>query len=79
MATLGSIFRRSGLGFSGADWDVWSHAYNMIGLLQYYRYTGNEAALAAVRRMCDLLIATFPPIRAFLPRDPRGHGGDERA
>jgi hypothetical protein len=57
--------QRFGL-FPGADWDVWSHAYNMIGLLQYYRYTGNEAALAAVRRMCDLLIATFPSHKSIL-------------
>jgi DUF1680 family protein len=57
--------KRFGL-FPAADWDVWSHAYNMIGLLTYYRYTGNEAALAAVRRMGDLLIATFPSQKSIL-------------
>jgi DUF1680 family protein len=57
--------KRFGL-FPGADWDVWSHAYNMIGLLSYYRYTGDEAALASVRRMCDLLIATFPSQKSIL-------------
>ena len=57
--------QRFGL-FPGADWDVWSHAYNMIGLLSYYRYTGNESALAAVRRVCDLLIATFPSQKSIL-------------
>jgi DUF1680 family protein len=57
--------QRFGL-YPGADWDVWSHAYNMIGLLSYYRYTGNEAALAAVRRMGDLLIATFPSRKSIL-------------
>ncbi len=57
--------QRFGL-FPGADWDVWSHAYNMIGLLTYYRYTGNEAALAAVRRIGDLLIATFPVRKSIL-------------
>jgi uncharacterized protein len=57
--------QRFGL-FPGADWDVWSHAYNMIGLLSYYRYTGNEAALNAVRRMGDLLIATFPSQKSIL-------------
>ncbi len=57
--------KRFGL-FPGADWDVWSHAYNMIGLLTYYRYTGDEAALAAVRRMGDLLMATFPSRKSIL-------------
>jgi DUF1680 family protein len=57
--------QRFGL-YKGADWDVWSHAYNMIGLLTYYRYTGNEHALAAVRKMGDLLIATFPAKKSIL-------------
>ncbi len=51
--------QRFGL-YPGADWDVWSHAYSMIGLLTYYRYTGNEPALGAARRAADLLIRTFP-------------------
>ena len=57
--------QRFGL-YEGADWDVWSHAYNLIGLLTYYRYTGNEAALAAARRIGDLLIATFPARKSIL-------------
>ncbi|HEY4990439.1 MAG TPA: beta-L-arabinofuranosidase domain-containing protein, partial [Opitutaceae bacterium] len=57
--------QRFGL-FPGADWDVWSHAYNMIGLLSYYRYTGNVAALDAVKRIGDLLIATFPSRKSIL-------------
>jgi len=52
--------KRFGL-FPDADWDVWSHKYNLIGLLTYYHYTGNEAALQACRRMGDLLIANFGP------------------
>jgi hypothetical protein len=47
--------------FEGADWDVWSHKYCLIGLLTYHQYTGNEAALNACRKMGDLLIATFGP------------------
>ncbi len=54
--------KRFGL-FPEADWDVWSHKYNLMGLLTYYQYTGNEAALGACRRMGDLLIATFGPGR----------------
>ena len=50
----------------GADWDVWSHKYNLIGLLTYYQYTGNEAALTACRKIGDLLIATFPAKKSIL-------------
>ena len=57
--------QRFGL-FSGADWDVWSHKYNLLGLLTYYQYTGNEAALTACRKMGDLLIATFPAKKSIL-------------
>jgi len=52
--------KRFGL-FEGADWDVWSHKYNLIGLLTYYQYTSNKSALNACRRMGDLLIDTFGP------------------
>ncbi len=52
--------KRFGL-YPGADWDVWSHKYCLIGLLTYYEYTGNEAALVASKKAGDLLIATFGP------------------
>ncbi len=52
--------KRFGL-FEGSDWDVWSHKYNLMGLLTYYQYTGNEPALAASRKIGDLLVATFGP------------------
>ncbi len=57
--------KRFGL-FDGADWDVWSHKYCLIGLQTYYRYTGDRAALAAARRAADLLLATFPARRSIL-------------
>ena len=41
------------------SWDVWSHKYNLLGLLAYYNLTGYEPALAACRRMGDLLCRTF--------------------
>ncbi len=56
--------KRFGL-YEDAGWDVWSHNYNLLGLLAYYRYTGHEPALAACRRMGDLLIATFPAQRSI--------------
>lgn len=40
-------------------WDVWAHKYNLIGLLTYIQYTGNEAPLATCRRMADLLCRDF--------------------
>jgi hypothetical protein len=57
--------KRFGL-YEDADWDVWCHKYNLIGLLTYYRYTGEPSALAAARRMGDLLCATFPAKRSIL-------------
>lgn len=57
--------QRFGL-FEGADWDVWSHKYCIIGLLAYHRHTGNGPALQAARRAADLLIATFPAKRSIL-------------
>lgn len=52
--------KRFGL-YEGSDWDVWSHKYNLMGLLTYYQYTDNEAALQACRKMGDLLTKTFGP------------------
>ena len=40
-------------------WDVWAHKYNLIGLLNYYGQTGYEPALAACRRVGDLLCRTY--------------------
>jgi uncharacterized protein len=57
--------QRFGL-YENADWDVWSHKYNLLGLLTYYQYTGDKAALAACRKMGDLLIATFPAKRSIV-------------
>ncbi len=57
--------KRFGL-YKGADWDVWSHKYCLIGLLTYHEYTGDKAALAAAKRAADLLIATFPAQKSIL-------------
>lgn len=50
----------------GADWDVWSHKYVMLGLLTYHQYTADAPALQASRRAADLLLATFPAQRSIL-------------
>jgi uncharacterized protein len=52
--------KRFGL-YPNADWDVWVHKYDLIGLLAYYQYTGNKEALQGARRVGDLLINTFGP------------------
>jgi DUF1680 family protein len=41
------------------EWDVWSHKYDLIGLLTYVRYTGNTVPLAGCRKIGDLLCKTF--------------------
>jgi uncharacterized protein len=52
---------KDGNEWSGPAWDVWSHKYNMMGLLTYHQYSGNKPALEASRKMADLLIATLGP------------------
>ena len=41
------------------EWDVWSHKYDLIGLLTYVRYTGNTTPLVGCRKIGDLLCKTF--------------------
>ena len=41
------------------SWDVWSHKYNLHGLLAYYSTTGYQPALEACKKMGDLLCRTF--------------------
>jgi DUF1680 family protein len=41
------------------SWDVWVHKYDLLGLLNYYQTTGDEPALAASRKIGDLLVRTF--------------------
>ncbi len=41
------------------SWDVWSHKYNLYGLLACYTATGYQPALDACKKIGDLLCATF--------------------
>lgn len=41
------------------SWDVWSHKYNLHGLLTYYSATGYLPALEACKKIGNLLCATF--------------------
>jgi DUF1680 family protein len=61
---LGTYTRGQRFGlYQGADWDVWSHKYCLMGLLTYHAYTGDAAALETARKAGDLLLATFGPGR----------------
>jgi len=41
------------------SWDVWSHRYDLMGLLRYYELSGFKPALTASQKIGDLLIKTF--------------------
>lgn len=41
------------------SWDVWSHKYNLHGLLAYYAATGYKPALESCKKMGNLLCRTF--------------------
>ena len=62
-------------------WDVWAHKYNLLGLLNYYQRTGFEPALAAARRIGDLLCRTYGdrPAEHRAQRLARRHGQHQRA
>lgn len=40
-------------------WDLWGQYHVMLGLLEWFRQTGDPAALAACRRTADLFCRTF--------------------
>ncbi len=40
-------------------WDVWVHKYDLLGLVTYHTYTGNQSALDAAKKIGDLLVKTF--------------------
>src|SRR5262249_43819125 len=54
--------RRFGL-YEGAEWDAWVHKYDLVGLLSFWRATGDAHALPAARRVADLLFGLFGPGR----------------
>jgi DUF1680 family protein len=41
------------------SWDVWTHKYDLLGLLAYYGLTGDETAYMAAKKIGDLLVQTF--------------------
>ncbi len=55
------------------SWDVWIQAHNILGLLSYYGYTGENKALNAAVRVADRVMRDFGPGKAYLHTGP--HGG----
>jgi len=43
------------------SWDVWSHRYNLYGLLTYEHFNPNPRIVSACEKMGDLLIKTYGP------------------
>jgi hypothetical protein len=52
LGTYGPEYRWGG-------WDVWTHKYNLLGLLAYYDLSKDPRALATARKIGDLFVATF--------------------
>ncbi len=46
-------------GKNGATWDAWGHYHVLLGLLLWHDATGDPNAMAAARKIGDLLCATF--------------------
>jgi DUF1680 family protein len=55
------------------SWDVWIQAHDLIGLINYYRYTGSKKALDAALRVADRVLKDFGPGLSFLHNGP--HNG----
>jgi len=43
----------------GGGWDIWTHRYNLYGLLTYEKYFPNKKVVEACKKMGDLLIRYF--------------------
>jgi DUF1680 family protein len=56
------------------SWDIWIHAHDLIGLISYYRYTGDEKALTAAIRAADCVLASFGPGKRFVHPTGPHHG-----
>ena len=56
------------------SWDIWIHAHDIIGLLSYYHYVGDQAILKAAVRAADCVLSEFGDGKRFVY--PTGlHGG----
>lgn len=46
-------------GSGGDTWDAWGHYHAIVGLLNWHDETGDATALAAARKIGDLLVKTY--------------------
>jgi len=56
------------------NWDVWTHRYNLYGLLTYERFHPDDRIVRACERMADLLISTFGEGKADITRNGTRRG-----
>lgn len=47
-------------------WDLWVQGHNLIGLLSYYRFTGQEKILAAAVKIADRVLKDFGPGKRYV-------------
>lgn len=57
-----------------AQWDVWGRKYTALGLLSYYRLTGDKKALESARRLIDHLMTEVGPGLVEIPSVGNYHG-----
>ena len=60
--------------FKPWDWDIWCRKYTSLGLLAYYRETGDARALKAVCRLCDHLMGVVGPGKQAIALTGTHHG-----
>lgn len=56
------------------QWDVWGRKYTALGLLSWYRLTGDKKALDATRRLIDHLMTEVGPDAAAIETVGNYHG-----
>jgi len=56
------------------SWDIWTHRYNIYGLLSYERFHPDPAVVRACVRMGDLLRETFGPGKRDMTQIGTRHG-----
>jgi len=55
-------------------WDLWVHAWAILGLLKVAKTLGTEGALEAATKIGDLIVATFPSVHSSV-LDLGNHAG----
>ena len=50
------------------SWDIWSHRYNLYGLLTYERFHPDDNIVRVCEKMADLLIQTYGPGKADITK-----------